>query len=83
MPIIKYHSFDEASKSLWCLHPTLDYYKSVFGLYELFYRLFLPSYPSGIFKYKDLESANKQKFEWDISRAMQRKTKRSRESSKS
>ncbi len=75
MALIKYRSFEEASKSLWCLKPTLDYYKNVFNLYELFYKLSPPSYPSGIFKYKDFESASKQKFEWDISRAIQRKTK--------
>jgi len=70
MPIMKYRSLEDAERSLWCMYPAADYYRRIFGFYELFGRLSPPSYPKGVFKYKNINDANRQKFEWDISRVM-------------
>lgn len=75
MPITKYRTFEEAENALWCFYPTEDYYRRVSGFFELFCKLSPPSYPTGVFKYKDINDANRQKFEWDISRAMQKRSK--------
>ncbi|MCX5814377.1 MAG: hypothetical protein NT178_17810 [Proteobacteria bacterium] len=48
MPVMKFHSFEEAERSLWCFNPTPDYYKRVSVFFELFCRLSQPSYPKGI-----------------------------------
>ncbi|OGP64350.1 MAG: hypothetical protein A3K22_00525 [Deltaproteobacteria bacterium RBG_16_42_7] len=72
MPIMKYRSLEEAEKALWCFYPTEHYYRRVSGFYELFCKLLSPSYPKGVFKYKDINDANRQRFEWDISRGIQK-----------
>ena len=66
MPVTKYRSFEDAEKSLWQRHTDVDYYKKIAAFFELFSRLAPPRYPAGIFKYKDLDSANRQKEEWDV-----------------
>jgi hypothetical protein len=69
MSIQKFKTFEEAEKALWCKEPDENYYKRINNLFELAYRLNPPNYPRGIFKYKTLEEANKQKEEWILENA--------------
>jgi hypothetical protein len=45
----------------------------VSDLFDLGNRLCPPDYPRGIFKYKTIEEANKQKDEWILENALKRK----------
>jgi hypothetical protein len=76
MPVAKYRSFEDAEKSLWQFKTDENYYKKLFAFFELFSRLTPPNYPAGIFKYPDLDSANRQKAEWDMQIALKRQEKR-------
>ena len=66
MPIFKYRTFKEAEMSLWQFKTDDAYFANLRGLFELFGELNRPAYPAGIFKYPDLDSANRQKAEWDV-----------------
>jgi len=66
MSLTKFRSFEEAEKSLWQFKPDDAYYTNLRRLFELFDKLNRPAYPAGIFKYPDLDSANRQKAEWDV-----------------
>jgi hypothetical protein len=66
MPVFKYKTFMEARKALWNLRPDENYYKELEQLWETADRLCPIRYPSGVFKYRDISKANKQKQEWDI-----------------
>lgn len=66
MPVLKYRTFEEAEKSLWRFKPDEAYYKRLHMLFEFFGKLNPPAYPAGIFKHPNMDSANRQKAEWDI-----------------
>ena len=66
MSLTKFRSFEEAEKSLWQFKPDDAYYTNLRRLFELFDKLNRSAYPAGIFKYPDLDSANRQKAEWDV-----------------
>lgn len=59
MPVIKYRSFEEAQKAMWCFWPTEEYYRKLADLFEFSNQIFshfqrpLP----GILKYKSLDQA--------------------------
>jgi hypothetical protein len=69
MPIQKFKTFEEAEKALWCPKPDENYYKRIRNLFELAYNLNQPNHPQGIFKYKTIEEANKQREEWIMENA--------------
>jgi hypothetical protein len=59
MPVIKYRSFEEAQKAMWCFWPTREYYRKLADLFEFSNQIFshfqrpLP----GILKYKSLDQS--------------------------
>ena len=69
MPVYKYKTFEEAEKALWNFHPDKTYFKRVAELWNFANKLCPIRYPQGIFKYKSIEEANKQKDEWDLAYA--------------
>jgi hypothetical protein len=73
MPIQKFKTFEEAQRALWCFNPDENYYRNVRELFKLGDRLCPPDFPRGIFKYKTIEEANKQKDEWILENALKRK----------
>ncbi len=66
MPIYKYKIFEEAEKSLWNFHPDEAYFEKVAKLWEFANKLSPISYPKGIFKFKSIEEANKQRDEFEL-----------------
>jgi hypothetical protein len=66
MPITRFKSFEEAENSLWHFEPDEDYYGFLYRLFEFFGKINPPAYPPGIYKYPDLNSANRQRAEWDV-----------------
>jgi hypothetical protein len=70
MGIEKFKSFEEAERALWCIEPDAKYYKQVAQLWNLANRLCPPNFPRGIFKYRTIEEANKQKDEWILVNAL-------------
>lgn len=59
MPVIKYRSFEEAQKAMWCFRPTGEYYQKLVDLFEFSNQICLhfQKPPPGIFKYKSLDKA--------------------------
>jgi hypothetical protein len=72
MPVTKFRSFQKAEKSLWQFKPDDAYFTNLRRLFELSEKLNRPAYPAGIFKYPDLDSANRQKAEWDIGNGLKK-----------
>jgi hypothetical protein len=66
MPVFKYRTFEEAEKSLWQFKKDDAYYEKLYMLFDFFGKLNPPAYPAGIFKHPNVDSANRQKVEWDI-----------------
>lgn len=50
--------------ALWRFNPGKEYFNQIRELFKLANRLCPPNFPRGIFKYKTLEEANKDKEEW-------------------
>ena len=59
MSLYKYKTFEEAEKALWNFHPDENYFKEVEELWEFANELSPIKYPSGIFKFHNIEEANK------------------------
>lgn len=73
MAIEKFKTFEEAEQALWCFKPDAEYFKRVRELWKLANRLCPPRFPQGVFKYKTIEDANKQKEEWILANALKNK----------
>ena len=69
MPVYKYRSFEKAKRALWNFHPDITYFEQVAELWDLADKISPISYPQGIFKYRSIEEANKQREEWEIAHA--------------
>lgn len=69
MPVYKYKTFEEAERALWNFHPDKEYYKRVAELWDFADKLNPIKYPSGIFKFKTLEEANRHREEIELAHA--------------
>ena len=76
MPIYKYKTFQDAEKALWNLEPDENYYKHASELWEIANQLSPVTYPRGIFKFRNIEDANKHREEWEIKNAINLRRKR-------
>ena len=64
MPVYKYKSLKEAHEALLVKNPDENYYKMLSGFYEIFGKLFTKRFPHGVYKFKTIEEAQKQKEKW-------------------
>lgn len=71
MPVYKYKSFEEARRALWNFNPDTAYFKQVAELWDTANKFCPISYPKGVFKYKSINEANKQRKKWEIAHAKQ------------
>jgi len=69
MPVYKYKTFEQARIALWCREPDTAYFRQLNALWTLADSLSPFKYPSGVFKYRTIDEANKQRWEWDLSNA--------------
>jgi hypothetical protein len=69
MPVYKYKTFEKAQKALWNFYPDAAYFKQVADLWDTADKLCPISYPRGIFKFKSINEADKQRKEWEIAHA--------------
>ncbi len=76
MPIYKYNSFEEAERALWNFLPNEAYFHRVAELWEFANKLAPMSYPKGIFRYRNIEEANRQSNEWELAHAKKVNTQR-------
>jgi hypothetical protein len=76
MPIYKYKSFKDAEKALWNFKPDEKYFERVAELWEFANELNPISYPRGIFKFKNIEEANRHREEIEITHAKRLREKR-------
>jgi len=77
MPVYKYKTFEEAESALWNFHPDEAYFNKVAELWNFANKLSPITYPRGIFKYRSIEEANRQRYEWEFAYAKEVQSKRS------
>jgi len=73
MPVQKFKSFEEAEKALWTSNPDDAYFKKVREFYKLFAKLSKFSYPSGVYKFRSVEEAERHKMDQIIKAALKEK----------
>lgn len=69
MPIYKYRTFEEAEKALWNFQPDETYFTKVAELWNFANKLSPIIYPKGIFKFKNIKEANKQREKFELAYA--------------
>jgi len=69
MPVYKYKTFEEADRALWNFHPDETYFRKVADLWNFAGRLLPISYPKGIFKFQNMEEANKHRDQFELEHA--------------
>ena len=69
MPVYKYKTFEEAERALWNFNLDEAYFSRVAELWEFANTLCPITYPKGIFKYRSIEEANRQRYEWELTHA--------------
>jgi len=79
MSLQKFKSFEEAERALWCLNPDEKYFKQVRELFKLANRLCPPNFPWGVFKYRTIEDADKDKEKWLLQNALKKRDSRDKE----
>ncbi len=75
MPVYKYKSFKEAEKALWNFNPDEAYYKRVADLWEFADKLNPIKYPRGVFKFRNIQEANKHREEIELKHALKYNSK--------
>jgi len=78
MPVFKYKTFEKARKALWNFHPNAAYFKQVAELWDIADKLSPISYPKGVFKYKSINEANKQRKNWEMDYAKKMRLSKTR-----
>jgi len=76
MPIYKYKTFEEAERALWNFHPDEAYFRKVAQLWDFADRLSPITYPDGIFKYRNIEEANKDREAFELAYAKKKRFER-------
>lgn len=73
MTVYKYKTFKEAEQALWNFYPDKAYYKKVCELFDFADRLSPIRYPEGIFKYRTIEEAikDRKKIEFEHTKSIQ------------
>lgn len=68
MPVYKFKTFEEARNALLVKNPDENYYRMLSGFYETFGKLFNRKFPHGVYRFKTIEEAQKQKEDWILGR---------------
>lgn len=76
MPVYKYKTFAKAERAFWNYNLDEAYFKRVAELWTFANKLSSIAYPRGIFKYRSIEEANKQREEWELAFARELISKR-------
>jgi hypothetical protein len=69
MPVERFRTFEEAKEALWNFKPDATYFKQLAELWNTANRLCPISYPKGVFRYKSIDEANKQRKQWELEHA--------------
>lgn len=77
MPVYKYRTLEEAQKALWNFHPDKAYFKQLAELWDTANKLCPMRCPKGVFKYRNIDKAHRQRQQWEIEQARDRLSKRS------
>lgn len=64
MPVYKYKTFQEARDALLVKNPDENYYKMLSDFYETFGKIFTRKFSHGVYRFKRIEDAQKQKEDW-------------------
>lgn len=69
MPVYKYRTFEEAERALWNFNPDEAYFKRVAELWEFADQLNSIIYPKGVFRFRNIEEANKHRDKVELEHA--------------
>jgi len=72
MPVQKFRSFEEARDALWSEPGTTEHSKRMAWVWSFARRLSPPSFPRGVYRHASIEDANRQREEWERTRAQRR-----------
>ncbi len=64
MPVTKFRTFEEARRALWCDRLDESYFARVAGLWAFSHRLHPRAFPPGVFKYRQLGDAQRERERW-------------------
>lgn len=64
MPVNKYKTFQEARDALLVKNPDEKYYRMLAEFYVTFGKIFTKKFPHGVYKFKTIQDAQKQKEDW-------------------
>jgi hypothetical protein len=79
MPVYKYKTFEKARKALWNFYPDQAYFKQLADLWDTADKLCPISYARGVFKFRSINEANKQRKESEIDHAKKLRLNRNSE----
>jgi hypothetical protein len=82
MPVYKYKNFDDAEKALWNFNPDATYFSRIAELWKFADKISPINYPQGIFKFRNVEEANRQRYEWELAYAKRLQAKKGLPASK-
>lgn len=69
MPLHRYRTYEEAERALWNPDPDETYCDQLAELWKFADELSPIDYPRGIFRYRSIEEADKQRCEWELAHA--------------
>lgn len=79
MPIQKFRTFQAARRALWSNSLDTPYLQRLRGLWALSSRIHPLSFPAGVFKYRGVEEADRDRQRWLEKRVQEIRQKRARE----
>ena len=65
MPVVKFHSFEEAREALWGEPGDPAYLQRISWLWAFCDRLYPRRYPRGVYRFTSIEEANAQRDAWE------------------
>ncbi len=68
MPVFKYKTYQEARDALIVKNPDENYYRMLSDFYETFGKIFTKRFPHGVYNFKTIQEAQKQKEDWILNR---------------
>lgn len=77
MPWIRFRTFEDAERALHVRERGPDLWKRIASLWEFSARLSPPRYPAGLYRYRTLDDAQRERQRWAVEQAARVRKSRS------